>query len=100
MLKLEIEINEVDYPSLITALLPYLGEHLRSGGNPLGMLLSNGMSTGMAKNLISKIPPAQLDALIADTINANGGRMSLKAEEIARQRQINIKVSSVHAEAK
>lgn len=100
MLKLELEISEMDYESLLTALLPMMKDRMRNSGNPLGMLLSNGMPTSMAKKVISSVPPAQLDALIADTINANGPRAMAKIEEKAKEHQVNVKLSSIHAEAK
>lgn len=100
MLKLELEINELDYKALVEYLLPLMGDQLRGSGNPLGMLLSNGMSAGMAKRILDTVPRQQVDALIADVINSNNTRLAGKIEETAEQNHIGIKVNSIHATAK
>lgn len=100
MLKLELEISELDYPSLLDKLLPLMGDQLRNSGNPLGMLLSNGMSAGMAKKIISTLPKEQLDGLTADIINGNSQKLINKAEEAAQKNDISMKVVSIHATAK
>ena len=41
MIRLTIELEDVDFDVLIEHYLPVIGEHLRSSGNPLGALLSN-----------------------------------------------------------
>lgn len=100
MLKLELEISELDYKTLVDYLLPLMGDQLRSSGNPLGMLLSNGMSAGMAKRILDTVPNQQVDALIADVINGNSLHLAGKIEEAAEQNHVGIKVNSIHATAK
>jgi sRNA-binding regulator protein Hfq len=100
MLKIELEIRELDYENLLENLLPLMEEQLRASGNPLGMLLSNGMSAGMAKKIISGLPQSQVDQLVADVINGNSKKLIDKAEDAAREKNINIKVGAVRASAK
>jgi hypothetical protein len=100
MLKIELEIRELDYENLLENLLPLMEEQLRASGNPLGMLLSNGMSAGMAKKIISGLPQSQVDQLVADVINSNSKKLIDKAEDAAREKNINIKVGAVRASAK
>ncbi|MCQ2443450.1 MAG: hypothetical protein MJ077_10155 [Oscillospiraceae bacterium] len=100
MIKLELELTEVDYNSLMEQLLPYMGDHLRNNGNPLGMLLSNGMSSSMAKRVLATVPQSQKDALVCDLINSNSVKMAQKAEDSAAKHGIAVKISSIHASSK
>ncbi|MCD7844052.1 MAG: hypothetical protein LUG17_05465 [Clostridiales bacterium] len=99
MIKLELEISEVDYETLLN-LLPQMGEQLLQSGNPVGMLLSNGMSTGMAKRVLSTLSQEQKDRLAADLINSNSRKLIDKTEELARQNGVGLKIASVEATAR
>ncbi len=96
MIKLELEISEVDYKTLLS-LLPQLGEQLRQSGNPVGMLLSNGMSSGMAKRVLATLSQEQKDKLAADLINGNSQKLIGKTEELARQNGVGLKIASLEA---
>lgn len=97
MLKLEIEISELDYLALIQTALPLMQEHLRNSGNPLGMLLSNGMPASMAQRLLANVPQEQIDALVADMINGNSSKMTSKLEQEASKNGVAIKIASLRA---
>jgi purine-nucleoside phosphorylase len=58
------------------------------------------MSAGMAKKIISGLPQSQVDQLVADVINSNSKKLIDKAEDAAREKNINIKVGAVRASAK
>ena len=53
MIKVELTVDELDYGSLVEQFLPELAEKLRASGNPVGMLLSNGMPAAMAKGIVA-----------------------------------------------
>lgn len=97
MVKLELELSELDYGAMLERLLPMMGDQLRSSGNPLGMLLSNGMPTSMARHLLATVPQEQKDALLCDLINGNSAKMSKKAEQSAAKQGIHVKVERIHA---
>ncbi len=99
MIKLELEISEVDYETLLN-LLPQMGEQLRQSGNPVGMLLSNGMSAGMAKKVLSTLSQEQKDRLAADLINGNSRKLIDKTEELAQQNGVGLKIASLEATAR
>ena len=40
MIRLSIELDDVDFDRLIEQYLPVIGDQLRASGNPVGMLLS------------------------------------------------------------
>ncbi len=100
MLKLELEISELDYAALVDYLLPQVTEQLRNSGNPLGMLLSNGMSPALAKKVISTLPQSQLDGLVADVVNKNSQKMVQRAQDMADQQGIHARIASVRAIAR
>ncbi|MCD8051750.1 MAG: hypothetical protein LUE89_08745 [Clostridiales bacterium] len=99
MIKLELEISKVDYETLLN-LLPQMGEQLRQSGNPVGMLLSNGMSAGMAKKVLSTLSQEQKDRLAADLINGNSRKLIDKTEELAQQNGVGLKIASLEATAR
>ncbi len=59
MIKVELELSDIDYGSMIEQLLPVITEKLRQSNNPVAMLLSNGMPASMAKMILKKLPPAK-----------------------------------------
>ena len=48
MIKLEIDIDDLNYDDLMEQYLPVMAEKLRASGNPVAMLISNGMPAAMA----------------------------------------------------
>ncbi|MCD7929858.1 MAG: hypothetical protein LUF86_06835 [Clostridiales bacterium] len=99
MIKLELEISEVEYETLLD-LLPQMGEQLRQSGNPVGMLLSNGMSSGMARRVLSTLSQEQKDKLAADLINGNSQKLIDKTEGLAWQNGVGLKIASLEATAR
>ncbi len=100
MIKVELTVDELDYGSLVEQFLPELAEKLRASGNPVGMLLSNGMPAAMAKGIVAGLPQTAKDKLAADLINGNAAQIRQKAEQAAAEKGIRLRVESVRAEAK
>ena len=100
MIKVELTVDELDYGSLVEQFLPELAEKLRASGNPVGMLLSNGMPSAMANGIVAGLPQAAKDKLAADLINGNAAQLRQKAEQAAAEKGIRLRVESVRAEAK
>lgn len=100
MIKLELELTDLNYDAMLETLLPRMTEQLRNSGNPVGMLLSNGMGAGMAKKILSTMSQQQKDQLIVDMLNANKGKLITKAEDLAAQNGIQGRVSSLKVSAK
>ncbi|MCD7887058.1 MAG: hypothetical protein LUG44_05500 [Clostridiales bacterium] len=99
MIKMELEVSEVEYETLLD-LLPQVGEQLRQSGNPVGMLLSNGMSAGMARRVLGTLSQEQKDRLAADLINGSSRKLIDKTEELARQNGVGLKIASLEATVK
>ncbi len=100
MVKLEIELEELDYNMLIDNFLPQLSQHLRASGNPIGMLLSNGMGSTMAKGVLRTLSQEQKDQLTCDILNSNKEKLISSLEEGLEQKGFHLKVHSAAASAK
>lgn len=85
MIKIELELRDIDYGSLIEQLLPVITEKLRQSNNSVAMLLSNGMPASMAKMILKKLPPDKKDQLAADLVNANKDQLVKLLTDLARQ---------------
>lgn len=100
MIRIEMIVDELDYDSLLDQYLPVIAEKLRETGNPVGMLLSNGMPAAMAKSIVAGLPQSAKDKLAADLLNANGAQLSRRVEALAAEKGIHIRAGAVHAEVK
>lgn len=99
MIKVELEIRDINYGSLIEQLLPVITEKLRQSNNPVAMLLSNGMPASMAKMILKKLPPAKKDQLAADLVNANKDQLVQLLTDLARQNGVTLNISELTAKA-
>lgn len=100
MIQLTINLSDLDYDSLLSQYLPQLTDKLRESGNPVAMLLSNGMSASMAQNIVRGLPQHTKDQLAADLFNANAAKLMTKIEQTAKDNGVSISVSGLRAEVK
>lgn len=99
MIKLEIEVRDIDYDSLIEQYLPVMTERLRETGNPVAMLLSNGMPASMAKMILKKLPPATKDQLTADLVNTNKDQIIKLLTDLALGQKVRMEIADLKAAA-
>ena len=97
MLRLELELNELDYSALAEVLRPLMAEELRQQGNPMAGLLS--ASPEMAKKLLSRLSQGQLDSLAAQAINRNASTMARRGEALAAEQGVRTRIVNVRATA-
>lgn len=97
MIRLTIELEDVDFDVLIEHYLPVIGEHLRSSGNPLGALLSNGASASVAKGMLRALSPEKKEQLAADLINGNRQQLISSLEKMAASQGFQARVRSLQA---
>lgn len=71
MLHIELDIDDIDYDTIVEKHLPDLTEALRRSGSGVAMLISNGMSSSMARKIIDGLPDGSKDSLTAELLNAN-----------------------------
>lgn len=99
MIKIEFELTDIDYDSLIEQYLPVLTERLRRTGNPVAMLISNGMPASMAKAILKKLPPDTKDQLTADLINSNKDVLTQLLKETARGQNVRLEITGLNAKS-
>ncbi|MGM9662856.1 MAG: hypothetical protein ACI3WR_07205 [Oscillospiraceae bacterium] len=96
MLKLELELSDIDYEALAERLLPLLGDKLRQNGGA-GALLG-GASSAMAKAALSALPQERKDRMAADLINGSAAAIAEAIQRAAAQNGVSCRISGLHAE--
>lgn len=76
MIRLTIELEDIDFDVLIEHYLPVIGAQLRSSGNPLGALLSNGASASVAKGMLRALSPEKRNSWPQSSSTATGSGSS------------------------
>ena len=93
MVKLQLELTDIDYEFLIREYLPKVQEKLELSGSPLSGLLSG----GMAETLLLRSPDSVKDKLAAELINMNAVRLEEQLEGVAQRNGIPGKVRNLRA---
>ena len=96
MVKLELELTDIDYEKLVRDYLPLVKDKLEAKGSPLASLASGGMAT----NLLLRSPAGMKDKLAAELINAAAPKLTAELEKMAAQRGISARVQNLHASTK
>ena len=99
MIKLEMDIENLNYDDLMEQYLPVMAEKLRESGNPVAMLISNGMPAAMAKKIVNGLSQDKKDALAADLLNAYSKKLIDAATAYAVHNGVGITISKIHATA-
>ena len=95
MVKLELELTDIDYDYLIREYLPKVQEKLQQNGSALGSLLGSGLAGGM----LQMMPSSMKDKLAAELINASSARLSEELEKMAARNGVPGKVRNLRASA-
>ena len=95
MVKLELEITDIDYNAFLQDYLPKIQEKLQQNGNPLAAMLTGGFAGGV----LSLIPDSTKDKYAAEIINANAERLAGEIEKVAAKNGIPGKVNNLRATA-
>ena len=95
MVKLELELTDIDYDTLLQEYLPRIKDKLEKSGSPLAGVLSGGM-TG---TLLQMAPASMKDKLAAEMLNLNAARLEQQLTEVAARNGINGKVQNLKATA-
>ncbi|MBR3545067.1 MAG: hypothetical protein IKN76_03265 [Oscillospiraceae bacterium] len=94
MVKLELELSDIDYDQLLNTFLPKMQEKL--GPNSA---LSSLLGGGLAGSLMSMAGNSTKDKLAAQVINMNSETLGRKMEEMAAKNGIPGKVRNLKATA-
>jgi|GEM_PF-894820 len=96
MVKLELELTQIDYDYLIREFLPKIADKLQQSGSPLAGLLSG----GMAGTLIQMAPDSMKDKVVAEFINSAAPKLGAQIEKVAADNGISCKVRNLQATAR
>jgi len=98
MIELKLTLDELDYDALADRFLPVLTEQLRASGNPIGMLLSNGMSASMAKGILHGLSKEKKEQLAVDLLNGNKSKIIAALEHAAGQQGFPLHICDAQAD--
>ena len=98
MIKLEIEIDDIDYGALAKELAPMAGDALQKSGNPLAALLQNGAAGPLARAVLDLTPKAAKDKLAAELIESNSWKLISALEQAAGRKGVRLRIGRIHAQ--
>ena len=93
MIRLELEVSEMDLDSLVELYLPQFAEKLKREGNPLHAVLN----PTMIKTLLKTMSQEKKEQLACELINGNSAKSAQMFEESAARRGVNFKINSAKA---
>ena len=93
MIKLEMELSDIDYEVLVKEILPKVADRLQQKGSPIAGVVSG----GMASNLVLHAPNSVRDRAAAEIINAAAPRLTEELERLAANNGIPCRVSNLRA---
>jgi len=96
MIRLEIDLDEIDYNALLERYYPQLAEELRREGGTFGAMLSN-MGGTLAKGMIASLSRETKDALLCMLLNRNSDMIKTIAEQAAMSKGVSLQVTHVQA---
>ncbi len=99
MIKVELELKDTDYDSLIDQFLPVMIEKLRQSDNPASRLISKGMPSSMAKMILKKLPKATKEQMTADLINSNKVQIAAFLKDIAEKNNVRLNIGDIMAKS-
>ncbi len=91
-MKLELEIDNIDYDTLIERYLPILEEGLKKSGHPAARLLGGGMSGSMVKMFLRSLSKEKKDKLLADLFNSNKAAVIRYVQETLEKQGIQAEI--------
>ena len=95
MVKLELELTDIDYDTLLQEYLPRIKDKLEKSGSPLAGMLSG----GMAGTLLQMAPASMKDKLAAEMLNLNAARLEQQLSEMAARNGFSGTVRNFRATA-
>ena len=95
MVKLELELTDIDYDALLRDYLPRIKDRLEQSGSPLAGMVSG----GMASTLLQMAPASMKDRLAAEVLNMNAAKLEQQLSEIAARNGLSGKVQNFRATA-
>lgn len=100
MIKIEFDISDVDYNSIIDMYLPMILENLKTSGSAFGSLVSGGMPAALVKGVLKNLPDAKKEQLLIELINSNAAAASEQIGEYIKRQGTQARISGIRATRK
>jgi hypothetical protein len=97
MIKLEVDVRDIDYDGLIDRFLPMVLEKLRQSENTASKLVAGGLPASVAKAILKNLPRATKEQLAAELLNSNREAVIQYLCGLAGQNGIRIKIGDLRA---
>ena len=94
-MKIEVELEKVDYDNLIDVLMPVLAENAEKKKLPFGGLLGKKNTKKAAKKVASLIPDDKKEAYVVKTLNKNSRKIVHLIEDAAGKNGVKVRVKRV-----
>ena len=99
MIKIELELTDIEYDALLDAYLPQLQGKLGESGSPLARLLAGGAPASLARAALSRAPQSAKDKLAAELLNANAEKLKGELTRFAAENGIRGRIAAFRARA-
>ena len=97
-MKIEIELDDIDYGSVAAALMPVVGEKLKDAQNPMiRMLAARAGDSDFIIRTVNALPQDFKDKLIVSLLNKNKERMRASVTKFALSKGMRFRIRSVRA---
>ncbi len=100
MIRLTIDIEDVDYDSVVDMILPELEEQLCGPDAPAWakmLKLGSANTADAIRKIMAKMPKSTLDSTAVKTINKNSAKAAALLEEMALSKGVRVRISDVNA---
>ena len=95
MVKLELELTDIDYDTFLREYLPKIKDKLEQSGSPLAGMVSG----GMAGTLLQMAPTSMKDKLAAEMLNMNAAKLEQQLSDMAARNGFSGRVQNFKATA-
>ena len=100
-MKITLEINDLDYGSVVAALLPMVHEKLeKEDGSVTNKILLKltAVSPAIAKKMVNLLPKETQNEIVALLINKNKDKIVDLVTKLAEKKEVSLKIGNLEAE--
>ena len=100
MIRLTIDLEDIDYDSVVDMIMPELEAQLSAPDAPAWakmLRLGSANSADTIRKFMAKMPKSSLDATSVKTINKNSVKAATMLEEMAASKGVRVQIGNVSA---
>ena len=96
-MRLELEVDEIDYDKLVDKYLPLLAEKLRQSDHPAASFLTGGIPLSAARGVLRAMPREKKESLVAELVNGHAAELAGAAEKYGAEQGLSFHIRSIRA---